>query len=428
MPVAALAHRGEVGEHDARVGVARQPRVAVLDRAVVALALEGAEDDRRGGARERLVLDRARDRDQRRACAGAARRPARRRRRSRRRSTGGRWRRPPAARPLDRGRDRQAALAEASDAAQRLDVVVGVDAVARMRCARARGSRSAAPTCGSSPAAMPVRSATSLIASPFTACSIVLRHACPRYPPRHARLRAGRPRGSNPEPLDVRTWRDDPRHREPDPILVTGASGYVGGLLIPELLERGRTVRALARDPGRARSLPPASRSAAATSSRAAACARRSRAADRLLPDPLDGPRLRPTTTSPARDREAAVQLRRGRARRRRRARRLPRRPRADGPGRLRAPALPPRGRRAAAPSASPELVHVRAAMIIGAGSASFEMLRHLVTRLPVMITPRWVDTRSQPVAIADVVARAGRRGRARRRARRRSSSAAPTS
>jgi uncharacterized protein YbjT (DUF2867 family) len=49
-------------------------------------------------------------------------------------------------------------------------------------------------------------------------------------------------------------------------------------------------------------------------------------------------------------------------------------------------------------------LIYVRAAMIIGQGSASFEMLRHLVTRLPVMITPRWVDTRSQPVAIADVV------------------------
>jgi hypothetical protein len=42
--------------------------------------------------------------------------------------------------------------------------------------------------------------------------------------------------------------------------------------------------------------------------------------------------------------------------------------------------------------------------MIIGQGSASFEMLRHLVTRLPVMITPRWVDTRTQPVAIGDVV------------------------
>ena len=42
--------------------------------------------------------------------------------------------------------------------------------------------------------------------------------------------------------------------------------------------------------------------------------------------------------------------------------------------------------------------------MIIGQGSASFEMLRHLVTALPVMITPRWVDTRSQPVAVDDVV------------------------
>ena len=52
-----------------------------------------------------------------------------------------------------------------------------------------------------------------------------------------------------------------------------------------------------------------------------------------------------------------------------------------------------------------PELVYVRAAMIIGRGSASFEMLRHLVTRLPVMITPRWVDTRSQPVAVEDVIA-----------------------
>jgi uncharacterized protein YbjT (DUF2867 family) len=47
-----------------------------------------------------------------------------------------------------------------------------------------------------------------------------------------------------------------------------------------------------------------------------------------------------------------------------------------------------------------PELIYVRAAMIIGQGSAPFEMLRHLVTRLPVTITPRWADTRSRPVAI----------------------------
>jgi hypothetical protein len=42
--------------------------------------------------------------------------------------------------------------------------------------------------------------------------------------------------------------------------------------------------------------------------------------------------------------------------------------------------------------------------MIIGQGSASFEMLRHQVTRLPVMITPRWVDTRSQPVGLGDAM------------------------
>lgn len=50
-----------------------------------------------------------------------------------------------------------------------------------------------------------------------------------------------------------------------------------------------------------------------------------------------------------------------------------------------------------------PEPVHARAAMVIGPGSASFEMMRHLVNRLPVMITPRWIDTRTQPVAIRDV-------------------------
>src|SRR4029450_6541094 len=46
-----------------------------------------------------------------------------------------------------------------------------------------------------------------------------------------------------------------------------------------------------------------------------------------------------------------------------------------------------------------------RAAVIIGSGSASFEILRHLTERLPIMITPRWVSTRCQPIAIADVIA-----------------------
>lgn len=45
-----------------------------------------------------------------------------------------------------------------------------------------------------------------------------------------------------------------------------------------------------------------------------------------------------------------------------------------------------------------------RAAMIIGSGSASFEILRYLVDRLPVMITPKWVRTETQPIAIRDVL------------------------
>ena len=47
---------------------------------------------------------------------------------------------------------------------------------------------------------------------------------------------------------------------------------------------------------------------------------------------------------------------------------------------------------------------YLRAAVIIGAGGASFEMIRSLVEHLPVMITPRWVSTRCQPVAVGDVI------------------------
>jgi uncharacterized protein YbjT (DUF2867 family) len=46
----------------------------------------------------------------------------------------------------------------------------------------------------------------------------------------------------------------------------------------------------------------------------------------------------------------------------------------------------------------------LRAAMIIGSGSASFEILRYLVERLPVMVTPRWVRTESQPIAVSNVL------------------------
>lgn len=47
----------------------------------------------------------------------------------------------------------------------------------------------------------------------------------------------------------------------------------------------------------------------------------------------------------------------------------------------------------------------LRAAIIIGSGSASFEIIRDLVEKLPVMVAPKWVKTRCQPIAIRDVLA-----------------------
>ena len=161
------ARLGEVGEHADGVGDVRQPPVAVLDRAVVALGLEGADHHRAGGARHRLLLDRPRERDQRRPAQllRAHRRVAGRQRGEDRRAVGRALQRRAPARarraPRGRGRGRRRRAA------------------ARRRPARCRrGSR---PRCGPGsgkpyrcshmrivPAATPVCSARSLIASFFT--------------------------------------------------------------------------------------------------------------------------------------------------------------------------------------------------------------------------------------------------------------------
>lgn len=57
--------------------------------------------------------------------------------------------------------------------------------------------------------------------------------------------------------------------------------------------------------------------------------------------------------------------------------------------------------------SAFPERIQTiwfRAGVIVGAGSASFEIIRNLIQKLPIMVTPRWVKTRTQPIAVGDVV------------------------
>jgi len=181
--------------------------------------------------------------------------------------------------------------------------------------------------------------------------------------------------------------------REPDPSLVTGASGYVGGFLVEELKRRGRTIRALSR---RAGALPGVDvREGDAVSGRG-------------LREALDGcgtayyliHSMGPDEDFARRDREAAVNF--GEAARDAGVERVIY---LGGLGAEDSEHL--RSRHEVAEllrQRVPEFVYARAAMIIGQGSASFEMLRHLVTRLPVMITPRWVDTRTQPIAIGDVV------------------------
>ncbi len=184
--------------------------------------------------------------------------------------------------------------------------------------------------------------------------------------------------------------------------LVTGATGYIGGRLVPHLLAAGYVVRCLARNPGKLRdqpwfadvevvkgdvgdrdavqraglgadvayylvhSLGAGKRFERRDRDMARAFARGARGAliDRIVylgglyPDSVD---LSPHLDSRKEVGEILLD------------------------------------------SGVPTVV-LRAAVIIGSGSASFEMLRYLTERLPVMITPRWVDNRIQPIAVRDVL------------------------
>ena len=191
------------------------------------------------------------------------------------------------------------------------------------------------------------------------------------------------------------------RPREPL-ILLTGATGYVGGRLLRALEARGRRIRCLARRPeflsGRVGSGT----------------------------EVIGGDLLRPDTLPPAlkgvhtafylvhsmgsagafeeEDRRAAANF--GDAARQAGVRRI----------------LYLGGLGAAEGGLSPHLrsrqevgeilrfsgvpvVELRASIVIGSGSLSFEMIRALVERLPVMICPRWVRVMAQPIAVEDLLA-----------------------
>jgi uncharacterized protein YbjT (DUF2867 family) len=183
-------------------------------------------------------------------------------------------------------------------------------------------------------------------------------------------------------------------------ILLTGATGYVGGELLPALLDAGHDVRCLVRDPNRA-SLPEGATVVRGDVRDATAVREALRETDvaYYLVHSMGGA----GGDFAAADREAAATF-------------------GDAAGDAGVARLIYLGGLEGGPDGAsehlrsrdevgrilaervPGTVHVRAAMVIGAHSASFEMMRSLVDRLPVMVCPRWIDTRSQPVAVRDVV------------------------
>ncbi len=185
--------------------------------------------------------------------------------------------------------------------------------------------------------------------------------------------------------------------------LVTGATGYIGGRLAPRLLAEGHTVRCLVRRAGRLRDVPWAART-----------------------DVVEADLRRPETLPPAMagvdvayylvhslgqagfetaDREAATNF--AEAARAAGVRRIVYLGGPEPPQEVAAVSPHLRSRaevgRILLASGVPTAV-LRAAVIIGSGSASFEMLRYLTERLPAMVTPRWVRNRIQPIAVRDVL------------------------
>ena len=183
--------------------------------------------------------------------------------------------------------------------------------------------------------------------------------------------------------------------------LVTGATGYIGGQLVPALLDRGWSVRVLTRRSSSVQRRPWADRVEVVEGDASSGedCRRALEGVEvaYYLLHSMDG-----RGDFVERDRSMATTLADAAA--------------TAGTGRIvYLSGLHPDGDLSTHLASRVEVgdvflasptpaVVLQAGVVLGAGSASFDMLRHLTERLPAMVAPKWVDNRIQPVAVAEVV------------------------
>jgi uncharacterized protein YbjT (DUF2867 family) len=183
--------------------------------------------------------------------------------------------------------------------------------------------------------------------------------------------------------------------------LVTGATGYIGGRLVPRLLASGHSVRCLVRDTARIAGRFPGTEIAVGDVFDRASLERAMAGIDvaYYLVHSMSGSRR----DFAASDREAAGTF--AAAARAAGLRRIVYLGGLGDDGDTLSYHLQSRHEVGDVLRTSGAIVtEFRAAIIVGSGSASFEMMRYLTDRLPIMIAPKWVQTRCQPIAVRDVL------------------------
>ncbi|RRS01290.1 SDR family oxidoreductase [Glycomyces terrestris] len=192
------------------------------------------------------------------------------------------------------------------------------------------------------------------------------------------------------------------RAGEPRPlVLLLGATGYIGGRLLPRLLNAGYRVRVLTRRPERARGLASADVEVAAGDAADPAAVRSAADGVRFVYHLVHS--MTDRRDFERRDRLIARNVARAAA-----AAGVERVVYLGGLSPRTGPLSPHLASRREVGeilqrSGVPVLV-LQAGVVIGSGSASFEMIRHLTEVLPVMTAPRWVRNRIQPIAVRDVL------------------------